>query len=151
MKKRFTFPAAALLCLLLLAGCKDTGRLSAGFDTDAFSKAQRIVVTDASGAERAVLEEEADIDAFVEALSVEGWHVKELPEGLQKGGAFTLFQTETVTALMDEQEAEVREICTFQCYQDAPYLTIEVDIADLSIPFSIPQETADYLQSLLTE
>lgn len=147
MKKRIV--SAALLCLLLLAGCKAVTLSGTGFDAEEFSKAQRIVVTDASGAERAVLEREEDIDAFVEAVNVEGWHVKEIPEGLQKGGAFILYQTETVTAFMGEKEAEMQEICTFQCYQDAPYLTIDVGIADISIPFSIPQETADYFQGIL--
>ena len=70
-------------------------------------------------------------------------------EGLQKGGAFILYQTETITAFMGDREAEIQEICTFQCYQDAPYLTVDVGIVDLSIHFSIPQETVDYLQGIL--
>ena len=96
-----------------------------------------------------MLETEADIDAFVEAVNLEDWHMEELPEGLQKGGAFILYQTETITAFMGDREAEIQEICTFQCYQDAPYLTVDVGIVDLSIHFSIPQETVDYLQGIL--
>lgn len=147
MKKYFALPIAALLCLLSLAGCK--AGISSKLDADEFPKAQRIAAIDASGAERAVLETEADIDAFVEAVNIEDWHMEELPEGLQKGGAFILYQTETITAFMGDREAEIQEICTFQCYQDAPYLTVDVGIVDLSIHFSIPQETADYLQGIL--
>lgn len=145
MKKYFALPIAALLCLLSLAGCK----INSGFDPEDFSKAQKVVVIDASGKERAVLEDQAELDAFVEAICIEGWHVEALPEGLMKAGAFTLYQEETSTAFMGDREAEIQEICTLQCYQDAPYLTIDIDIAELSFPFSIPQETADYLQSFL--
>lgn len=134
---------AALLCLLALAGCM----AGAGFDAGEISKAQRIVVADAGGTERAVLTEEADIDAFVEAMDVDHWRMAELPENLTRSGSFTLWQTETVTVLVGGEEPKALEICTFQCYEDGSYLTAETGLAGISLSFSIPRKAAEYLRS----
>ena len=145
MKKRILLPLAALLCLALLAGCKAMAPGTA-FDADSLSKAQKIVVADAGGNEKTVLTEKADIDAFVDAVNVKGWKFAELPEGLTGAGSFTLWQVETITALIGEKEAKANEICTFRIYQDGDYLTIETGLMDF--PFAIPQETADCLRSM---
>lgn len=147
MKKRILLPIAALLCLALLAGCKYLTRTDFDFDTDSISKAQKIVVRDAAGNEKAVLSEEAELDAFVEAVNVGGWKfIKEVPEGLTEAGNFTLWQRETVTALIGEKEAKENEICTFRIYEGGDYLTIEAWVMDMT--FSIPRETAEYLRGL---
>ena len=147
---RKVIPLSFLLCLLLLAGCK---AVSAGVNFNPggeFSKAQKIVVLDAAGTEKAVLESEEEIDGFVQAMNVEGWSLAtELPEDLEKAGSFTLWQTETVTALLGEKEAEVKEICTFIVYQDGDYLTIDTGFASITISFSVPEETSAYLRNLL--
>ena len=142
-----------LICILLLAGCKS---VSIGKDFDfspgkEISKAQRIVVADAAGTEMGVLETEEEIDAFVEAVNVEGWGLAELPEGLTRAGSFTLWQEETVTALFGQKEAEAKAICTFLIYQGGDYLTIETGFASISITFSIPGDAAGYLRSLVQE
>lgn len=144
MKKAILLPITALLCLVLLAGCKTL--VNKNFDVDTLSKAQKIVVTDAAGNEKAVLTEKADIDAFVDAVNAGGWKFAELPEGLTKAGGFTLWQEETITALIGEKEAKVNEICTFRVYENGDYLTIETSLMDFS--FSIPESTAAYLRNL---
>lgn len=146
MKKQILLPVAALLILVMLSGCKYLVRTDVDFDTDSISKAQKIVVTDAAGNEKAVLTEQEDIDAFVDAVNVSGWRFAELPEGLTKAGGFTLWQEETITALIGENEAKAQEICTLRIYTDGDYLTIEIALMDLS--FSIPGEAADYLRGL---
>lgn len=143
MTRHLRVPLAALLCLLALAGCT----AGAGFDAGEFSKAQKIVVADAGGTERAVLTEEADIEAFVEAMDVARWRMAELPEGLTPSGSFTLWQTETVTVLVGEKEARALEICTFQCYEEGAYLTVDTGLAGIVLTLSIPQTAADYLGS----
>lgn len=146
MKKRISLPVAALLCLALLAGCRTlVPGLTSSFSGEDFSKAQRIVVSDAEGTEKAVLTEEDEINAFVEAVNVSGWHFSELPEELTKAGGFTLWQKETITALFGGETRE-NKICTFRIYADGDYLTIETWVMDVS--FAIPQETADYLRGL---
>lgn len=145
MKKRILLPLAVLLCLALLAGCKIMVP-GTHFDTDSISKAQKIVVTDAAGNEKAVLTEQADIDAFVNAVNVGGWKFAELPEDLTEAGSFTLWQVETITALIGEKEAKVNELCTFRIYQDGDYLTIKTELIDIS--FAISREAADYLRGL---
>ena len=149
MSKRFLIAGAALLFLAMLAGCKVLNRTDATFDTDILSKAQKIVVTDAAGHEKAVLTEKEDIDAFVDAVNVANvgrWKFQELPEGLTEAGGFTLYQVETLTALIGQKEAKVNEICTFRIYEDGDYLTIETGVMDF--PFSIPAETAEYLRGM---
>ena len=146
MKQRTLIIGAALLFLAMLAGCRAETRFETCFDMDTLSKAQKIVVTDAAGNEKDVLTEKADIDAFVEAVNVGNWKFRELPEGLTKAGGFTLWQVETVAALIGRSEAKVNEICTFRVYEDGNYLTIETALMDF--PFSISQETADYLRGL---
>lgn len=146
MSKRTLIGGAIALCLLFLAGCK-TMVPGENFDVGSdISKAQKIVIQDASGKEKAVLTEEADIDAFADAVNVEGWKFEEVPEGLTPAGSFTLWQVETLTALIGGGEAKENEICTFRIYEDGNYLTIETGVID--IPFSIPQSAADYLRDL---
>lgn len=144
MQKRILLSIAALLCLVLLAGCQTL--VNRDFDADTLSKAQKIVVTDAAGNEKAVLTEKADIDAFVDAVNAGGWKLVELPEGLTRAGGFTLWQEETITALIGGKEAKVNEICTFRIYEDGDYLTIETGLMDF--PFSIPESAAAYLRGL---
>ena len=149
MSKRFLMIGAALLFLAMLAGCKVIDKKVYDLDADTLSKAQKIVVTDAAGNEKAVLTEKEDIDAFVDAVNVANvgrWKFQALPEGLTSAGGFTLYQVETLTALIGGGEAKVNEICTFRVYEDGDYLTIETGVMDFS--FSIPQETAAYLRSL---
>ena len=150
MRERTLLGGVILLCLLFLAGCKTLNRMDAAFDADTLSKAQKIVVSDAAGNEKAVLTEKEDIDAFVDALNVANtgrWKFQELPEGLTEAGGFTLYQVETLTALAGQKEAKVNEICTFRIYENGDYLTIETGVMDFS--FSVPRETADYLRGLV--
>lgn len=146
MKERTLLGGVILLCLLFLAGCKMVTQTNIDFDANSFTKAQKIVVHDASGNEKAVLTEKAEIDAFVDAVCVDGWKFRELPEGLTEAGSFTLWQTETITAFIGEKEAKVNEICTFRIYEDGDYLTIEAMLAD--VPFAISHEAAEYLRNL---
>lgn len=146
MKKRIFIPIAALLCLTVLAGCKTLAKTNVLFGAESFSKAQRIVIRDAGGNEKAVLTEKEEIDAFVDAVNTGGWKLEELPEGLTEAGSFTLWQTETLTALFGEGEEKVNEICTFRLYRDGDYLTVETAL--VNITFSIPKAAADYLRDL---
>ena len=149
MSKRFLIAGAALLFLAMLAGCKALNRTDAAFDADTLSKAQKIVVTDAAGNEKAVLTEKEDLDAFVDAVNVANtgrWKFQALPEGLTEAGGFTLYQVETLTALIGQGEAKINEICTFRIYVDGDYLTIETGVMDFS--FAIPAETAEYLRGM---
>lgn len=146
MRDRILLGAAALLCLLFLAGCRTVTTVKTEFDTDSISKAQKIVVRDAAGEEKSVLETEEEIDAFVESADVERWRLAERPEGLTEAGRFTLWQRETITALVGGGETKENEICTFRIYADGDYLTIGTGLIDVS--FAIPQSTADYLRGL---
>ena len=143
---RKLLPVSLVLCLLLLAGCRVA---DVNFNPDReMSKAQKIVVAGTEGDEKAVLETEDEIDAFVKSVNVEGWRLADLPEGLTGAGSFTLWQTETLTALFGDKKAELKEICAFLIYEDGDYLTIDTGFANIAISFSIPEETADYLRSL---
>lgn len=146
MKERTLLGGVILLCLLFLAGCNMVTQTNIDFHTNSFSKAQKIVIHDAAGNEKAALTEKSDIDNFVDAVSVDGWKLQELPENLTEAGSFTLWQTETITALIGEKEAKVNEICTFRIYEDGDYLTIEAMLAD--VPFAISHEAAEYLRNL---
>lgn len=140
MRKYICLSIAALLCFALLAGCvKVQEKIS-------FSTAQKIVVHDAAGDEKAVLTEQADIGAFVEAVSVDGWRFSHLPEGLTEAGSFTLWQMEPITALFGGGEAKANEICTFRVYAGEDYLTIETGVMDIHL--TVPRMAADYLREL---
>lgn len=148
LRDRILLGGAALLCLLFLAGCRTAvpgERFDVGND---IAKAQKIVAADAAGMEKAVLETEEEIDAFVKAADVENWRLAEKPEDLTEAGSFTLWQTETVTALIGESGAKDVEICTFRVYAEADCLTIDTGFADISFTFSIPRAAADYLRGL---
>lgn len=146
MKKRVFAIFAALVCVLALAGCRSM--VKADFKMDDISKAQKIVIADASGKEKAVLETEAEIDAFIKTLKVEdGWDFAELPEGVEKAGSFTLWQSETVKALFGERESKTLEICTFTIY-DQNYLTVDTGVVGLTLTFSIPESAGAHLREL---
>ena len=149
MRDRILLGAAALLFLLFLAGCRTAvpgERYDVGSD---ISKAQKIVIRDAAGEEKSVLETEEEIDAFVQAADVEGWRLTEKPEGLTEAGRFTLWQRETVTALVGGGETKEVEICTFLVYEDGDVLTIDTGFAGIAFHFTIPREAAEYLRGLL--
>lgn len=139
-----------MLCVLLLAGCRSTA-IGKNFNPGSeFSKAQKIVISDAEGNEKAVLETEEEIDAFVRAVNVEGWRLADPPENLEKAGSFAFWQTETVTALLGDRKAESKEICTFLIYQEEDYLTIDTGFVGITITFSIPEEASAYLRDLVS-
>ena len=147
MRRYILLSIAAVMCLALLAGCvKVEEKVDVKMDVGSFSKAQKIAVYDAAGNEKAVLTEKADIDAFVDGMCVDGWKFSELPEGLTDAGHFTLWQEETVTALLGEREAKLNEICTFRFYQEEDYLVVETGWIDIT--FAVSQETADYLRGV---
>lgn len=148
MKKRIVSIASVLLCLVLLPGCVAISKgTKVDFDLDGIAKAQRIEVSTAGGERLRTLDTEEDIDAFVEAVLVETWKLTELPSGLEREGAFTLCQQETVRP--GGGEPKVYEICTLYSYKDAAYLTITAAVGSISITFSIQQSAADYLHGLL--
>lgn len=148
MKKRLFAVFAVLVCVLALAGCRTMVLGERGdFDMDEIAKAQKIVVADASGQEKAVLETEEEIDAFVKAITVENWDFAELPEGAEKAGSFTLWQQATVKAFLGEKETKTQEICTFVIY-DQDYLTIETGVMNLNFTFSVPASVGAYLREL---
>lgn len=145
MKERTLIGGFILLCILFLAGCTALADEDGNFDGDALNKAQRIEVTDPQTGELIrTLETEAEIDAFVDALTMDSWHFDEPPEDAVWDGAFTLYQQETIRP--GNQEPEMIELCTLYSYEDAAYLAISTPLAD--IPFAIPQGAADYLHSL---
>ncbi|MDE7053942.1 MAG: hypothetical protein K2O84_03895 [Oscillospiraceae bacterium] len=145
MKKRVFTVFTALLCLLALAGCKTV--VEDGFDIEDVAKAQKIVVADASGTEKAVLDTEADIDAFVDAINIDEWKLAELPEGLEKQGSFALWQNETVKAFIGKGETRSLEVCTFIIY-DQDYLTIDTGVMDIVFTFKLSESAAAYLREL---
>ena len=53
MRKRILRAGAVLLCLALLSGCKLLTQTDIDFDADSISKAQKIVIRDADGEEKA--------------------------------------------------------------------------------------------------
>lgn len=145
MKRRIVSLSAVLLCLVLLSGCAII-KEKVEFDLDGISKAQRIEVSAASdGQLLGTLDTEEDIDAFVESVFIETWKLSELPAGLEREGAFTLYQQGAVRPGGGEPKAY--EICTLYSYRDAAYLSISTAIGDVN--FSIAQSAADYLHSLL--
>ena len=146
MRKRILRVSAVLLCLALLSGCKLLTQTDIDFDADSISKAQKIVIRNADGEEKGVLTGE-EVEAFAEAMDLVGWRLQELPEGLAEAGGFTLWQQETVTALIGGSSSGMAELCTLRVYEDGDYLVIETGLAD--VPFAIPRETAEYLRSLL--
>lgn len=152
MRRYILLAFAAVLSAALLAGCKvvETKILVSDekWNENSFSKAQKIVVFDAAGNEKAVLTEQSDINAFVDTVCVDGWKLKEMPEGVSEAGSFTLWQSETITALFGEHEAKASQICTCRVYagDEGDFLMMETGFVD--IPFSVPPGTADYLREL---
>ena len=153
MKKAVTLSLAVLCCFLLLAGCKIVKEYKIvvnedGFDPGGISKAQRIEVAQAGERDALrVLETEEDIDTFVESVLVGDWKLAELPEGLEREGAFTFYQQGTVRP--GGPEPKIHKICVLYSYKDAAYLSISTGLGNLDIPFSISESAADYLHSLL--
>ena len=147
MKTRIFSLSAVLLCLFLLSGCVIV-KENLSFDPGGISKAQRIEVAGASdGQLLGTLDTEEDIDAFVESVFIETWKRSELPAGLEREGAFTLYQQGAVRPGGGEPKGH--KICTLYSYKDAAYLTITTAVGAIDITFSIQQSAADYLHSLL--
>ncbi len=108
------------------------------------SKAQEIAVfpADTSTATQ-VLTESEEISDFIFALDMEHWEMKTLPKTAELVGIFQLSQEETIKFGENATDGELYPVCEILCYQDIPYVTLE--IANMKMTFKVSDTTIEYL------
>ena len=148
MKKLWPLLLIMLLGAVLLGACQAQQKNSeAATIDDEITKAQSIAVVSAdSGETLFVLEEQADIEDFINHLRLEEWQYTTLPENAVRETVFILSQEDTQLLGEDEKDGALHYVGSITTYRQLSYLSFE--IAGLSFVFQIPDETSQYLREL---
>ena len=148
MKKLWPLLLIMLLGAVLLGACQAQQKNSeAATIDDEITKAQSIAVVSAdSGETLFVLEEQADIEDFINHLRLEEWQYTTLPENAVRETVFILSQEDTQRLGEDEKDGALHYVGSITTYRQLSYLSFE--IAGLSFVFQIPDEASQYLREL---
>ena len=148
MKKLWPLLLIMLLGAVLLGACQAQQKNSeAATIDDEITKAQSISVVSAdSGETLFVLEEQADIEDFINHLRLEEWQYTTLPENAVRETVFILSQEDTQLLGEDEKDGALHYVGSITTYRQLSYLSFE--IAGLSFVFQIPDEASQYLREL---
>lgn len=148
MKKLWPLLLIMLLGAALLGACQAQQKNSeAATIDDEITKAQSIAVVSAdSGETLFVLEEQADIEDFINHLRLEEWQYTTLPENAVRETVFILSQEDTQLLGEDEKDGALHYVGSITTYRQLSYLSFE--IAGLSFVFQIPDEASQYLREL---
>ena len=140
MKKIFI---SSLMLALLLCGCQSGGNTDSSDFGDDLSKAQEIAVIPAGASDVSeTITADEDIKAFIEALDLESWELKPLPEGAYEIGSFGLSQEETVKLGQDGSDGNLYDIASITLYDNS---YVEFDVGGLDMTFEVSKAAADYL------
>lgn len=82
-----------------------------------------------------------ELEQFVETLDLSQWKESALSQEAEKSGTFSLREITSV----DAEQTDVRCIGEIFVYKSVPYVSVR--IADTTVSFEVPQETAEYLNS----
>lgn len=143
--KRLLFIVA--ICMILLCGCRSNGGEDTNSDYYAeFSKAQEIRINsvDASDIVK-TLNTKEELNHFINALDMEHWELKSLPQNAEKSGIFSMFQEETLKFGQTKTDGELHRVCEIYSYKDQPYVTLK--ISGMKMTFEVSDDVEDYLNS----
>lgn len=148
MKKQLIVIFTLLLCTVFLSGCQVTYRSDTGLDVrselDGLTRTRQIVISDAAtDAKLAQFNSKDEIEQFLENLDGDSWRIAELPEDAEKECAVTLYQTETIRAGMEPEDAQMVRVCTMYTCHGSNCLTMEFPVA--SFTFTVSDSAAEYL------
>lgn len=143
--KRLLF--IVVLCIILLCGCRSNGGEDAHSNYYAeVSKAQEIRIhsVDASDIVK-TLNTKEELEYFINALDMEHWELKSLPENAEISGIFSMFQEETLKFGQTKTDGELHKVCEIDSYIDQPYVTME--LSGITMTFKVPDDVEEYLNS----
>lgn len=129
---------------VLLCGCHANSEEDTSEYSGELSKAQEIAVlpADTSTATQ-VLAESEEITDFISALDMEQWELKTLPEEAELVGTFQFSQEKTIKFGESETDGELYPVCELLCYEDIPYVTLEID--GMKMTFKVSETVMEYL------
>ena len=134
---------SSLMLALLLCGCQSGGNTDSSDFGDDLSKAQEIAVIPAGASDVSeTITADEDIKAFIEALDLESWELKSLPEGASEIGSFGLSQEETVKLGQNGTDENLYDIASITLYDNS---YVEFDVGRLDMTFEVSKAAADYL------
>lgn len=141
MKKIYVTALFMLSLSLLLMGCSEEK------DDLGIEKAQKVEVVSVDNPDSVVtsIDNQKDIDEFVNKLKIDKWTSKELPSDVSKSGNYIMYQNQTIK-LNEKNSKELKEIATITTYKDIPYITLRT--SKLSFDFKVPKDVAEYLASM---
>ena len=141
--------AAAAVCVLFFCGCQG-GELDETMltYTNELSKVNEIdVIPDDAPDIVETLSGEEELENFVETLGLSKWKESALSQEAEKSGTFSLREIVTAEDSMSEGadtgQVGVNCIGEIFVYKSVPYVSVR--IADTTLSFEVPEETAEYL------
>ena len=138
---------ALVAILTLLCGCQANKNTNSTDYGDAISKAQEITVISPDTAEVIeIITDAKKIEDFVQALNVDQWELKPLPDEASEIGAFGLAQKKTIKLGQIDTNGTLYDVATITLYSGS-YIDIKICGLDgLDMTFAVSEDTADYLK-----
>ncbi|MEY8192101.1 hypothetical protein AB4X15_20895 [Peribacillus simplex] len=111
-------------------------------------KSQKIEVSSEENPELVlnVIDNQEDVNEFVNALEVDKWSIVDSPSNSTKGYIYKMYQEDTVK--LGEPitvKKELKQSATIITYEDSPY--IEFRTKKLNLHFKVPKDVAEYLSN----
>ncbi|MBP3459292.1 MAG: hypothetical protein J6K58_08790 [Lachnospiraceae bacterium] len=134
-----------LMTTVFLCGCHaNSEKEDASEYCGELSKAQEIAVLPANTSTATqILAESEEISDFISALDMEHWELKTLPKEAKLVGTFQFSQEETIKFGESATDGELYPVCELLCYEDIPYVTLEVD--GMKMTFKVSDTAIEYL------
>lgn len=111
-------------------------------------KSQKIEVSSEEDPELVlnVIDNQEDVNEFVNALEVDKWSIVDSPSNSTKGYIYKMYQEDTVKhGEPITVKKELKQIATIITYKDSPY--IEFRTKKLNLHFKVPKDVAEYLSN----
>lgn len=93
-----------------------------------------------------VLENQDEVNEFVNTLEVDKWRIVDTPPNSTKGYIYKMYQEDTVKpGETKTDKKELEQIAAIITYKDSPY--IELRTKKLHLNFKVPKDVAEYLSN----
>ncbi|MDQ0882096.1 hypothetical protein [Peribacillus sp. V2I11] len=93
-----------------------------------------------------IIDNQEDVNEFVNTLEVDKWSIVDIPSNSTKGYIYKMYQEDTVKlGEPNTDKKELKQIATIITYKDSPY--IEFKNKKLNLNFKVPKDVAEYLSN----
>ena len=89
----------------------------------------------------------SNIEDFVDAIKINEWKIKDLPESEVTDLEFILFKKEAQKSTNDKKDNEFIQVASIVTYKDSNYVTLK--LSNISFDFKVPDDVKDYFNTFI--